>query len=203
MSDARICVALFLKVLQLVGDLACFATSIKAGGHYNGLIIAVTVFSFIYNIFSNCLGWFGMKGTVDTEDVRAYRQFVLGGGTLFFLFYIGSSIFQLFTGYNNNLNNFGYGSHLKPYHHYASWCIGVTCAVLYCMQVIMCECWGITFASVHDLSTGFFERQPFKFACLVFSKSKAAHDCEDNNDIGLESMQHNTSNNTGTNTKSS
>ena len=41
MSDARICVALFLKVLQLVGDLACFATSIKAGGHYNGLIIAL------------------------------------------------------------------------------------------------------------------------------------------------------------------
>ena len=71
------------------------------------------------------------------------------------------------------------------------------------MLVIMCECWDITFASVHDLSTGFFERQPFKFACLVFSKSKAAHDCEDNNDIGLESMQHNTSNNTGTNTKSS
>ena len=76
-----------LKVLQLLGDLACFATSIKAGGHYNGLIIAVTVFSFIYNIFSNCLGWFGMKGTVDTEDVRAYRGFILGGGTLFFLLY--------------------------------------------------------------------------------------------------------------------
>ena len=89
MSDTRICIGLFLKVLQLLGDLACFATSIKAGGHYNGLIIAVTVFSFIYNIFSNCLGWFGMKGTVDTEDVRAYRGFILGGGTLFFLFILG------------------------------------------------------------------------------------------------------------------
>ena len=38
--------------------------------------------------------------------------------------------------------------------------------------------------------------QPFKFACLVFGKSKAAHDCEDNNNIGLKSMQHNTSNST-------
>ena len=39
-----------------------------------------------------------MKGTVDTEDVRAYRGFILGG-QLIFPFYIGSSIFQLFTGY--------------------------------------------------------------------------------------------------------
>ena len=81
------------------------------------------------------------------------------------------------------------------------WCIGVTCAVLYCMQVIMCECWGITFASVHDLSTGFLKGNHLNLPVWYLANPKLLMTVRII--MTLESMQHNTSNNTGTNTKSS
>ena len=136
-----------------------------------------------------CANYWGLK---------AYNGILLGGEISFFFLYIGSSMFQAFAGYTDDWTEDDFGFSFNPYCYYASWAIGVICAALYIITFIMYVCWGLIPASRYGFSTGFCERPPFKFGCLVFDKSQVDHNCEDNKDIDLESMQHSTSNNTGT-----
>lgn len=191
MSTTRIYIGVCFRFFQFVGNVGCFATSVNTLRPYNAFILTVTVLNFIYN----CYIWFGVP---IIGGLKAYNGILLGGEISFFFLYIGSSMFQAFAGYTDDWTEDDFGFSFNPYCYYASWAIGVNCAALYIITFIMYVCWGLIPASRYGFSTGFFERPPFKFGCLVFDKSQVDHNCEDNKDIDLESMQHSTSNNTGT-----
>lgn len=195
MSTGRVCVGVFFRLLQFVGDIACFATSLRTYRPYNSFIITVTVLNFIYN----CYIWFGVP---ILAGKRAYNGILFGGDIMFFLLYIGSSIFQLFTAYTYYWNEYDSGLSFSFECYYASWCIGVTCAALYYITFIMYVCWGVIPASKHGFWKRSFEKQPFKFGCLVFDNSQVCYESKRDDEIDLWKTQHFPSKNTGAKQKS-
>ena len=161
MGTTRVGVSVVFRFFQFVANIGCFATSLHTDP-LNAFILTVTVLNFIYN----CYIWFG----VPIMGMRAYHGILFSGEILFFLLYVGSSVYQLVYPYSydwtaNDSDNFSIDIRV------VSCSLGFSCVGLYYITFIMYVCWGVIPASWHGFCKRFFERQPFRFGCIVFNDS--------------------------------
>ena len=151
MGTTRVGVSVVFRFFQFVANIGCFATSLHTDP-LNAFILTVTVLNFIYN----CYIWFG----VPIMGMRAYHGILFSGEILFFLLYVGSSVYQLVYPYSydwtaNDSDNFSIDIRV------VSCSLGFSCVGLYYITFIMYVCWGVIPASWHGFCKRFFERQLF------------------------------------------
>ncbi|KHC77412.1 hypothetical protein MGS_03347 [Candida albicans P78042] len=197
MGTTRVGVSVVFRFFQFVANIGCFATSLHTDP-LNAFILTVTVLNFIYN----CYIWFG----VPIMGMRAYHGILFSGEILFLLLYIGSSVFQhLYPYIYYYYDYYYYDYYYYDYYYYdyyyydyfqvASWSLGYSCAGLYYITFIMYVCWGVIPASWHGFCKRFFERQPFRFGCIVFDDSNLDNESKNKNVVCLEQAQNYQNNN--------
>lgn len=179
MGTTRVGVSVVFRFFQFVANIGCFATSLHTDP-LNTFILTVTVLNFIYN----CYIWFG----VPIMGMRAYYGILFNGEILFFLLYVGSSVYQLVYPYSydwtaNDSDNFSIDIRV------VSCSLGFSCVGLYYITFIMYVCWGVIPASWHGFCKRFFERQPFRFGCIVFNDSNLDNESKNENVDCLEQTQ--------------
>lgn len=131
MNTLKVVVAVFVRVVQLVANIACFVISLLRSREYNYLTLTVTSLNFIYNIY--------ILVVVPLMNHKAYN------GILFAIEIFFIVVYPIFSGIQTIIRpittywNY-YSSDL--YTIIASF-VGFFCAATFLVSYILFVCWGV------------------------------------------------------------
>lgn len=167
MNTLKVVVAVFVRVVQLVANIACFVISLLRSREYNYLTLTVTSLNFIYNIY--------ILVVVPLMNHKAYN------GILFAIEIFFIVVYPIFSGIQTIIRpittywNY-YSSDL--YTIIASF-VGFFCAATFLVSYILFVCWGVIPIVRHHGFRRFFEKQSFRFGCMVFDTELAEYSSKD------------------------